>query len=192
MIRVAVVSADDIFHRRIHRSAPEAGLRVDLRVRSAGDIRSVSGIDVVILDDPSAEEADLIQDAVDPLPVVVVALRRPAGWIVDNGWAVVPADDPGVVIAAARAVALGLRVFWNEFEPDDRRAEGTGNGELTERETEVLRLAASGSTNQEIAAALHISLNTVKYHLARVYSSLGVSRRSEMVFEAIRRGLIAV
>jgi len=50
---------------------------------------------------------------------------------------------------------------------------------LTSREREVLRLAAAGHSNREIAEALGLGLGTVKQHLARAYRKLGVRRRAE-------------
>jgi LuxR family maltose regulon positive regulatory protein len=57
---------------------------------------------------------------------------------------------------------------------------------LSERETTVLRYLASRLTNQEIATALYVSLNTMKSHLRNVYRKLGVTSRAEAV-EAGRR-----
>ena len=51
---------------------------------------------------------------------------------------------------------------------------------LTARETEVLELLSSGRSNAEIAAALHISVETVRTHARRVYRKLGVSTRREL------------
>ncbi len=48
---------------------------------------------------------------------------------------------------------------------------------LSEREREVLELAASGLSNKEIAERLVISLNTVKFHLRTIYTRLGVRNR---------------
>ncbi|MEL6894280.1 MAG: response regulator transcription factor, partial [Actinomycetota bacterium] len=48
-------------------------------------------------------------------------------------------------------------------------------GALSQRELEVLRCVASGNTNAEIAATLHISQATVKTHLLHVYDKLGVA-----------------
>ena len=61
---------------------------------------------------------------------------------------------------------------------------------LSERELEVLRLIAAGSTNREAAAQLFISEATVKTHLLHIYAKLGVSDRAAAVAEAFNRGLL--
>jgi len=61
---------------------------------------------------------------------------------------------------------------------------------LTERELEVLRLAAEGLTNYDIAQRLYISVRTVEAHLTHIYNKLGVSSRTEAVVRAIQRGWI--
>jgi len=61
---------------------------------------------------------------------------------------------------------------------------------LTDRELEVLRLAAQGLTNYDIAQQLYISVRTVEAHLTHVYNKLGVSSRTEAVVHAMQRGWI--
>ena len=61
---------------------------------------------------------------------------------------------------------------------------------LSPRELEVLRVAATGSTNKEIARDLDISPRTVQVHLANIFSKLGVGSRTEAVLYAIKRGWI--
>ena len=59
---------------------------------------------------------------------------------------------------------------------------------LSARETEVLRLVGRGLTNAEIGRELHISEATVKTHLLRAFTKLGVSDRTAAVTTAIGRG----
>jgi DNA-binding NarL/FixJ family response regulator len=61
---------------------------------------------------------------------------------------------------------------------------------LTAREAEVLRLAARGLSNKDIATQLRIWSQTVKSHLHNVYNRLGVRTRRAAVAKALRLGLI--
>jgi DNA-binding NarL/FixJ family response regulator len=63
---------------------------------------------------------------------------------------------------------------------------------LTERELEVLRLAARGLTNKAIAHSLNLSDRTVQGHLANVYGKLKVGSRTEAVTEGLRQGWIVI
>lgn len=64
--------------------------------------------------------------------------------------------------------------------------------QLTERELEVLRLAAKGMSNREIARELIISVRTVQTHLTNVFNKMGVGSRTEAVVHALRKGLITL
>jgi two-component system response regulator NreC len=61
---------------------------------------------------------------------------------------------------------------------------------LTVREREILTLIAQGSSNQEIAKQLYISIKTVQTHRAHILEKLGLHDRTELVRYAIRKGLI--
>ena len=61
---------------------------------------------------------------------------------------------------------------------------------LSDRELEVLRLAAKGYTNKAIGAQLAISDRTVQGHLARIYDKLHASSRTEALMRAVTFGLI--
>ncbi|MDE3089855.1 MAG: response regulator transcription factor [Chloroflexota bacterium] len=63
---------------------------------------------------------------------------------------------------------------------------------LTERELEVLRLAAKAMGNKQIGAALTISDRTVQGHLANIYSKLHVATRTEAVLYALREKWITL
>jgi len=61
---------------------------------------------------------------------------------------------------------------------------------LTQREAEVLRLVADGSTNQAIAATLFLSEKTVARHLSNIFTKIGVSTRAAATAFAYREHLV--
>jgi LuxR family maltose regulon positive regulatory protein len=76
--------------------------------------------------------------------------------------------------------------------PHRRRGQGgeVFTDALSERELDVVRLIAAGLSNQEIADALIISLNTVKTHIKRIYGKLHVGNRLALVEVARQRRLL--
>ena len=62
---------------------------------------------------------------------------------------------------------------------------------LTDREREVLQLAAEGKANKEIAGALNISLSTVETHRTHILQKLGLHSVPELILYAVRKGIIA-
>jgi DNA-binding CsgD family transcriptional regulator len=68
--------------------------------------------------------------------------------------------------------------------------EAAGAGGLTERELEVLRLVAAGSSNRAIAEQLVVSEHTVRRHLQNIFAKLGVSSRSAATAYAYQHSLI--
>ena len=62
--------------------------------------------------------------------------------------------------------------------------------ELTDREMEVLRLIASGKSNQEVADELFIGVKTVKFHVTNILAKLGVEDRTQAAIYAYRHGLV--
>ena len=71
-----------------------------------------------------------------------------------------------------------------------RLAEAARVDALTEREHDVLRLMARGSTNSEIAAALFVSEPTVKSHVGAIFSKLGVRDRAAAIVFAYDHGIV--
>ena len=78
--------------------------------------------------------------------------------------------------------ALGARLA-SDPEPGSQ-------ADLTDRETEVLRLIALGHTNAEIAQQLFLSVRTVESHRAHIQQKLGLTTRSELVGHALQHGLV--
>jgi len=89
---------------------------------------------------------------------------------------VLKTDSPQATLAAIRQVSAGQMVFpqgarrWLAADPHGER--------LSDREEAVLELLAEGRSNAEIARALRMSANTVKFHLRNLYSKLGVTNRT--------------
>ena len=66
------------------------------------------------------------------------------------------------------------------------REESAGLVALTPRELEVLRLISFGLTNAEAARRLQVSVHASKFHLAAIYSRLGVANRTEAAVTYLR------
>lgn len=87
-------------------------------------------------------------------------------------------DPPERLFDTVLAVAQGRMAF--PF-VDVRLLELNPLAGLTDREREILTALARGMTNQQLASALDISLNTVKFHLKNLYSKLDVDNRAQAV-----------
>jgi len=75
----------------------------------------------------------------------------------------------------------------------DRRApEQPASTPLSEREQEVLRLAARGSSNKLIARELQVSVRTVHAHMRHIFNKIGVASRTEAVMLGVREGWLQV
>jgi DNA-binding NarL/FixJ family response regulator len=75
---------------------------------------------------------------------------------------------------------------------EQSRAPHDADERLTAREVEVLKLAAKGLSNKEIARRLVISTRTVQVHLANIFQKLEVGSRTEAVLHALRGGIITL
>jgi DNA-binding NarL/FixJ family response regulator len=63
---------------------------------------------------------------------------------------------------------------------------GTGLTALTPRELEVLQMISYGMTNADAARRLQVSVHAIKFHLAAIYSRLGVTNRTEAAVTYLR------
>jgi NarL family two-component system response regulator LiaR len=84
------------------------------------------------------------------------------------------------------------RKVLNRFIPAANKPDTQQVKTLSERETEVLRLATQGLTNQEIADKLFLSLRTVQAHLGHIFNKLQVSSRTEAVVKALKEGWVSL
>lgn len=141
------------------------------------------------LDDPPA----LVYLVDEPLPAALPL------WFRTHPWSVLSADsNPAELALAVRAAAAG---FWladpglaGPLLRPGREILAQGEESLVEpltgREMEVLQLLAQGLANKQIAASLHLSENTIKFHISSIYAKLGAGNRAEAVRLGTRRGYI--
>ena len=98
--------------------------------------------------------------------------------------------EPEDLLTALRQ-AVRRSVFFQQRASDPIGERGQrGAAGLTRRELQVLRLAAEGLSNAEIASSLWLAEQTVKFHLSNIYRRLGVGNRTEATRYAYRNGLI--
>jgi len=98
------------------------------------------------------------------------------------------ADDE--LVQAVRSAAAGETYLQPALGAKLAAEPESAASDLSERETDVLRLIALGHTNAEIAEKLYISVRTVETHRAHIQQKLGVSSRAELVRSALSRGLV--
>ena len=162
--------------------------------------------DVVLLDIADSAVSRLLPGFADPAAtpafVVLVETARRADVLhaLQAGVRAVLARDahPREITAALDAAHDGLAVFSPEILdvllPNSTELAGEGElppGEpLSARESDVLGLMAEGAGNKEIAARLHISEHTVKFHVSSILNKLGAATRTEAVTRGYKEGLI--
>lgn len=96
--------------------------------------------------------------------------------------------EPDELLAAIRVVKAGQKYIPPSV--GAKLAERIGILQLSSRELQVIRLMATGKSNQEIGSLLQISEGTVKYHVNNILSKLGVSDRTQAVITALKRGIV--
>ncbi len=111
-----------------------------------------------------------------------------------NGY-IMKDEKPEVIIDAVRGVASGeldrisRKVLSQLTSSRNKKGEYERLG-LTRREIEVLKITATGKTNQEIGLQLGISEKTVEKHLETIFNKLGVVSRVEASVMLVRAGLL--
>lgn len=131
----------------------------------------------------------LILSAYDDAPFAVAVMQAGAdGYVLKNA-------EAGQIVAAVRDVAAGRIVIDTGIKQVlvarlGDPSSGVAPEPLSDREREVLELAAGGLTNRGIGVRLGISDRTVQGHLASIYGKLQVGSRTEAVTRALHLGWI--
>jgi two-component system response regulator NreC len=97
------------------------------------------------------------------------------------------------LVEAVRAAVAGIRYLNPQLGAEiaaQPEAPASTPDNLTEREVEVLRLAALGHTNAEISEKLYLSIRTVETHRSSIQQKAGFSTRAELVAYAQAQGLL--
>lgn len=98
-------------------------------------------------------------------------------------------ESVDTVIDAIRRAAAGEVLIDPELRSELENENAPGSS-LTRREREVLELLAKGMSTREVAATLHVSLNTARNHIQRLLPKLGAHSKLEAVAIATREGLV--
>jgi NarL family two-component system response regulator LiaR len=139
--------------------------------------------------------AVLILTAYDDDPYVFALLEAgAAGYLLKN----VRGRD---LVEAIRAVDAGesmlhptiaRKVIDRFARPSSEPPEEGGLDQLTERELEVLKLAAKGMSNRDIARHLSLSIRTIQAHLSTAFGKMQVGSRTEAVVQALQKGWLTL
>ena len=141
------------------------------------------------------QTAILILSAYDNDPYVFSAIEvGAAGYLLKNARirevvAAIHALHDGETVLDA---SLASKVFKRLAPTTGKADTKVVSRKLRQRELEVLRLAARGMSNKEIAEALVISVRTVQTHLVNIFHKLDVGSRTEAVLSALRKGWITL
>jgi DNA-binding NarL/FixJ family response regulator len=154
--------------------------------------------ELVVVDDfgDTQTAIDRIREARAALPqakIVMITVRMDARWLAEAAAAGIDSAlaktaRPGVLATLLREIVRG-NVFHAFADAPEQRANPNELG-LTARELEILQYVAAGGSNGEIAKALWVTEQTIKFHLSNVYRKLGVSNRTGASHYALTRGLV--
>ena len=202
MIRVAIID-DHVVVRAALRYIIEADPELEYVGGYGGGLGAADFVmfhnpDVVLLDVrmPDRSGIDALKDilAANPKARVVMLTTSDAEEAVfraieEGAFGYVMKESEREVISAAVRSAMAGEVYMTD---EVRKIYETRKGSkgLSAREAQVIKVAATGANNKEIAKEMGLSENSVKMFLKRAFFKLGASNRAEAVQLAVKRGLI--
>jgi len=157
--------------------------------------------DVIVLDVPSEADGLAEIERQDHTIALIVLIDEPRDLFIRRALgagarAVLARDATNAELnVAIDAAELGLTLLGTDARSmlrETARKNAPVATDLTEREHEVLTLLSSGASNKVIAAKLHISDHTAKFHVGSILAKLDASTRAEAVTIGVRLGLIMV
>lgn len=186
-LAAVISSADDIDVVDVAESGTDALNR----------LRTVD-VDLVVSDlqMPDGDGIELIKALPDGPPVLILTTFDTQSLVyraVDAGAAgYLLKDSPAqTLLDGIQRAAAGQPVMSDAAATALMQRTRMSHSELSERETEIVRLLAAGRTNSDIAGELFISLATVKTHVSRIFDKLNVDNRTAAAKRARELGLIS-
>jgi DNA-binding NarL/FixJ family response regulator len=185
VINAIVLDPQPLWRRALESMLARSGVRVVAQCSSAEDIADTAVFRPhLIVADPDGVEGFCerlceLRNMLPQLRTIIVTSRDEAPWKCDleitGAVEFIPKTWELDAIEGKLNAAIEAQLQWSR---------------LTARELEILALVADGRSNREVAAALWISDQTVKFHLANVYRKVGVGGRSEAVDLARSEGIL--
>jgi DNA-binding CsgD family transcriptional regulator/GAF domain-containing protein len=95
-------------------------------------------------------------------------------------------------MAALAAIALNSSISHEARGrgPDPKAAVRIASPDLSEREMEILRMVVDGASNRDVAEKLHLSENTIKFHIRQLLEKSGAANRTELATRAVQQGWV--
>ncbi len=91
-------------------------------------------------------------------------------------------------VAAVAIDSATMQERLRHVRPSQAAGPSRGSPDMSKMETEIMRMAVEGMTNREIADRVHLSQNTVKFHMRQILQKTGAANRTELAHEASKQG----
>ena len=212
LLRVMLVDDHDLFRTGLRNLLEEQGVHIVAEAADGGTalqlVRELAR-DVVVMDlnMPGMNGIEATREITRLAPltrVLVLTISDQDGDVMDailSGACGYLMKDSSIqdLMAGISAAAVGeslisphiaSKVLQRIRATNVEAGEGISRPELSDRETEVLRLIANGKDNAEIAQELHISPKTVKNHISNILMKLQIENRIQAAVYAVRSGLV--